>query len=198
MHVLSELLADRDVQSTATQAADDQWLRERAGIDPEERRAAWRRWVCRELEKVLQWPADKAARERLIGQCAAELTTLVRQLHGRGWLLDGAALADHVRACIAPIATAQKKGTVGDFFPYFRAAVRRYVGAHAEAIQAQARRTGADEGAQTMAGALAALGIGTAKPRAKSLTEVIAEREAEARRVRLDQANAENAQQRLF
>lgn len=198
MDVLSELLADRDGQNTATQAADDQWLRATADIDPEERRAAWRRWLWRHLEKELQWPADKATRDRLIGQCCQELTTLVRQLHGRGWLLDGAALAEHVRACLAPLATAQKKGAVGDFYPYFRATVRRYVGAHAETIQAQARRTGADEGAQTMAGALAALGIGTAKPRAKSLTEVIAERETEARLARLEQSNAANAQQSLF
>jgi len=198
MDVIGQLLTDREGSAEEAQAADDRWLRERAGIDPEERRAAWRRWVCRELEKRLQWPEQKAQRDRLIGQCCAELTTLAYQLRGRGWLLDGAALAEHVRACIGPIATAQKKGAVGDFFPYFRAAVRRYVGANAEDIQAQARRTGADEGSQTMAGALAALGIGSAKPRAKSLTEIVAEREIEARRQRLEHANAENAQQRLF
>ena len=194
MNLLGRVLEERDERATETQAADDLWLRERAGIDPEERRASWRRWLRKELEKSLQWPKNETARERLIGQCAAELTVVARQLRGRGWLLDGAALAEHVRACLKPIATAQKKGAVGDFWPYFRASVRRYVGANAEEIQAHARRTGADDGTQTMAGALAALGIGKAAQRAPSMTEILADHDAEARRDQAEKKDAAKAQ----
>jgi hypothetical protein len=183
---------------TAEDRADDLWLRERAGIDPEERRASWRRWLCKTLEASLQWPKDPAAKARLVGQCAAEITVLARQLRGRGWLLDGAALAEHVRALLEPIAKAQRAGKVRDFWPYFGEAVTRYVGAHAEEIQAHARRTGADEGAQTMAGALAALGIGKAAQRGPSMTEIIADRDAATRAEKAAQAEADRRQLSLL
>jgi hypothetical protein len=167
--------------------ADDLWLKERAGIDPAERRASWRRWLCRELEKSLQWPAEQAARERLIGQCAGELTTLARQLRGRGWLLEGKALAGHVRAVIKPVATAQKAGKIGDFWPYFRAAVGRYVGANAEEIQHHARRSGADAGAETM-GTLMAVLSDKIERRQASMTEVLAGRSDEIRAAKREKA----------
>jgi hypothetical protein len=183
---------------TEQDRADDLWLKERAGLDPEERRASWRRWLRKTLETSLQWPKEEAARERLIGQCAAEITVLARQLRGRGWLLEGAVLADHVRALLAPIAKAQRAGKVRDFWPYFGEAVSRYVGANAEEIQAHARRTGADEGAQTMAGALAALGIGKAASRGPSMVEIITDRDAEARREKQARADADSRQLRLL
>lgn len=198
MNVLGLPLEGREERRSAEDRADDLWLRERAGIDPEERRASWRRWLRKELEKTLQWPSQEAAKERLIGQCAAELTILARQLRGRGWLLDGAALAEHVRALLAPIAKAQKAGKVRDFWPYFGEAVSRYVGANAEEIQAHARRTGADEAAQSMAGALAALGLGRAAAKGPSLTEIIADRDAAARVKEAEKKAAEAAQLRLL
>jgi hypothetical protein len=198
VNVLSLAIESREERRSEANRADDLWLRERAGIDPEERRASWRRWLRKELERSLQWPKDPAAKERLIGQCAAEITVLARQLRGRGWLLDGAALAEHVRALLDPIAKAQRAGKVRDFWPYFGEAVSRYVGAHAEEIQAHARRTGADEGAATMAGALAALGIGKAAERSQSLTEIIANRDAEVRREKQAKAEAEVRQLSLL
>ncbi len=182
MNVLGLQLEGREERRTEEDRAEDLWLRERAGIDPEERRASWRRWLRKELETSLQWPKDAAARERLIGQCGAEITVLARQLRGRGWLLDGTALAVHVRALLAPIGKAQRAGKVRDFWPYFGEAVSRYVGANAEEIQGHARRTGADEGAQSMAGALAALGIGKTHDREPSMTEILATRDAQVRR----------------
>lgn len=178
MNVLA-IQVDARAETAAAQAeADDRWLRERAGIDPEERRASWRRWLRKELEKALQWPSNPAARARLLGQCAAEMTVMARQLRGRGWLLDGAALAVHVRACLAPIGEAQRDGKVRDFYPYFCASVSRYVGANAEEIQAHARRTGADEAAQSMAAALSALGLSrSAAAQGPSMVELLAEHE---------------------
>lgn len=177
MNLLARGLVDREDRAEDEAAAEDLWLRERAGIDPEERRESWRRWLRKELETRLQWPSDEAAKARLIGQSMAELTTLARQLRGRGWLLDGKALAVHVRELLEPVGKAQRAGKVGDFWPYFRAAVRTYVGAHAEEIQAHARRTAADVGTTSFADALAGLGIGKGSaPRGPSMTEIVADR----------------------
>lgn len=198
MNLLARVLDQREERLTQQDQADDLWLRERAGVDPEERRRSWRRWLRKELEKTLQWPSQAAARDRLIGQCIAELTTLARQLRGRGWLLDGAALAGHVRELLAPVAKAQRAGKVGDFWPYFRVAVRRYVETHADEIAAQARRSGADEAIQTMAGALAALGLGKAPQKAPSLTELVTDRAAEIAAQKASNQAADAVQQRLF
>lgn len=198
MNLLGRMLDDRHARAAADEIAEDAWLRERAGVDPAQRREAWRGWLRRKLESVLVWPEDASARDRLIGQCIAEITTLCRQLRGRGWLLDGKELAEHVHELLAPIGAYQRKGKVGDFWPYFRSAVRKYVEAHADEIQAQARRSGADEASQSMAGALAALGIGRAKAKGPSLTEIVTDRDAEVRRDRAAKAEADAAQMRLL
>lgn len=125
--------------------------------------------------KHLTWPTDRARREKLLGQCAAEILVMCRQLRGRGWLLDGKALAEEVTAAIAPISTYQRTGKIDDFFAYFRASIRRYVDAHAEDLQAKARRTGSDEGAQTMAAVMSGLGLDrVAKARPASMVEIAA------------------------
>jgi hypothetical protein len=198
MNVLGQILDDRDSRRSDEDAADELWLIERGGIDPAARRESWRRWLRKTLEETLQWPRNEASRERLIGQCIAELTVLARQLRGRGWLLEGKALSVHVKALVAPIAKAQRAGKIKDFWPYFGEAVSRYVGANAEEIQAHARQSGAEEGAQTMAGALAVFGIGNAKASRPSLTEVIADRDAQVRRERSAKVAEDKKQLRLL
>lgn len=193
------VLEHREERRTKQDEADDLWLKERAGIDPEARRQSWRRWLRRTLETTLQWPKDEAAKARLIGQCAEEMTMLARQLRGRGWLLEGKALAEHVRAVLEPIGKAQKAGKVREFWPYFGEAVSRYVGAHAEEIQAHARQSGADVGATSFAAALAGLGIGRpAQKAAPSLTEILSDRDAALRAAKAAQAAEEKRQMRLL
>ena len=179
MNSIEQYLEDREQRAADTAEADDRWLRERGGIDPDERLQRWDTWLRKTLAETLQWPASKTAAFRLQCQCANEMTTMVRQLRGRGWLLDGDALAQHVRACLAPIAAQQRAGKVEDLWPYFRASIRRYVGANAEEIQLHARRTGADEGAQSMSALMTALNLGAVKPKAESLTELITRRAGE-------------------
>lgn len=157
--------------------AEDRWLRERAGIEPEERRAKFQAWVKAQIRKTFNLPGDEVRREKLVGQCANEITIMVRQLRGRGWLLDGEALAAEVTACLTPIGSYQRTGKVDDFWPYFRAGVRRYVGQNAERIQALARRTGADLADQSMGAIIASLGVNQiAKPAPISMTELVAEK----------------------
>jgi hypothetical protein len=204
MNVLQATVDEREDQRRALSAADDLWLRERAGIDPAERLQSWDRWLRHRLQASLVWPDDAAKRDRLLGQCAAELTSLARQLRGRGWLLDGKALASHVDAVLGPIGNAQRQGKVGDFWPYFRAAVSRYVGLNAEEIQQHARRTGADEGLQTLSSALAGL-----KLQGESMVELLSRRAEEVRdakqqtlrerqSARRAQEKADQAQMRLI
>ncbi|QYM80247.1 hypothetical protein K0B96_06435 [Horticoccus luteus] len=185
MDILGQYLDERDDQRRDQAEADERWMCERAGIDPAERLLAWDRWLVSTLQKALQWPADPVRRSKLVRQCAAEITGLAKQLRGRGWLLDGDALAKHVRGMLAPLAAAQRAGKIDDFWPYFRAAVGRYVGAHAEEIQAHARRTGADDGAQSFGAVLAGLGItAEARQRRPSLTELLADRAGEVAQVK--------------
>lgn len=174
MNILQAHLDDREGGRQASAEADRRWLSERGGIDPAERLQRWDAWLRATLFKSLAWPSDATAREKLIGQCAAQITTMVRQLAGRGWLLDGEALAAHVRAVLAPIAAAQKAGKIGDFYAYFRAAVARYVGANAEELQAEARRTGTDEAARTVGEILSGLRI-----RGATMTQLLEQRAAE-------------------
>lgn len=170
-------LQERDSRRESLVSAEVRFLKERAGLDRRERLAAWREWAAKKLlAEFNHWAPDPAARAKQIGQAIAELEVLVRQLFDRGWLIEGKRLAQVVGDCLAPIAAAQQAGKVGDFFPYYRAAVRRYVGAHAEEVQGGARRDGSDI-AQSMAGILAGV-IG--KLQAPSITEVIAERPKQA------------------
>lgn len=187
MNVLGSYLEAREDARRDQSEADNRWLLERTGIDPAERLQSWDRWIRRTLAATLVWPANEAARERLLGQCAAEMTTVAKQLRGRGWLLDGKALAGHVAALLEPIAKAQRAGKVGDFWPYFRASVSRYVGANAEEIQQQAKRTGADEGIQSIGAILGGLSI----IQSPSMTELLATRAAE-----VTQAKAETLRDR--
>lgn len=187
MSFLARGLDERDAQAQAEREADERWLRERAGIDAAERLQSWDRWIRATLEKALVWPAKADARDRLLRQCAVEMTVLAKQLRGRGWLLDGEALAEHVRALLEPIGKAQKAGKVGDFWPYFRAAVSRYVGANAEEIQQQAKRTGADEAAQSIGAILG--GLPALKP--ASMTELLT-----ARAVEVSHAKAETLREK--
>lgn len=180
--MLGRLLDERDERRSNQTEAEERWLRERAGIDPAERLQSWDRWLRARLQAVLTWPADEATRDRLQRQCAAEMTTLAKQLRGPGWLLDGQALAAHVDAVIAPIGKAQRTGNVGDFWPYFRAAVGRYVGANAEEIQRQAKRTNTDEGTQT----IGALLSGVVGPRRDSMVELLTQRAAEVRQAKTE------------
>lgn len=181
MNILQQTLDDREDRRQDEAAAEERWLRERAGIDPAIRLQSWDRWLRARLRKTLLWPSEPAASERLMSQCAVEMTTLAKQLYGRGWMLDGKALADLVNAVLEPIGKAQRGGKVGDFWPYFRASVKRYVGANAEQLQQFARRTGADVGTQSIGGLLAGLGIGrsNAADNGPSMTELLARRAGE-------------------
>jgi hypothetical protein len=192
VNVFSQLLDGRDDHQRESTDAETLWLRERAGIDPAERLQSWDRWLKRRLVAALVWPEAPVARERLLGQCAAEMTVLAKQLRGRGWLLDGKALAAHVDAVLAPIGKAQRAGKVGDFWPYFRAAVSRYVGANAEEIQHFARRSGADEGAQSIGAILGGLPVA----RAASMVELLADRAAEVGAAKAETLRARQARLR--
>ncbi len=178
MDLLARGLDEREARRAEAAAAEETWLRERAGVDAAERLQSWDRWVRRVLAETLVWPEDAARRERLVAQCAAELTVAAKQLRARGWLLDGTVLAGHVRALLAPVAAAQRAGKVVDFWPYFRAAVSRYVGAHAEEIQQEAKRTGADEGAQAIGAVLGGLKV-LRRDDAPSMVELLTERAGE-------------------
>ena len=164
--------ADAQQRRDAAQAAEARLLREAGGASRAERLAAWREFAARQLIARFPMPEDPAARSKLVGQCTAQLEVIAKQLLDRGWLLDGELLARVVIDCLKPIAEQVRAGGVKDFYPYFKAAVARYVPVNAEQIQAAARRGGCDA-TRAMAEVLAGV-IGRIK--APSLVEVIADR----------------------
>jgi len=184
MDIMVDILERRRSQTDRLTEADNRWLRERGGIDPAERLILWDNWIRKLLEKVLVWPKAESARLRLQGQCAAELKVMVRQLAGRGWLLDGHVLAQHVRALLEPIGEAQRAGKVEDFWPFFRASVSRYVGTNAEEIQQDARRSGGDEGVQAIGSLLG--GVINQLQRGPSMVELLNQRAGEIAQAKAD------------
>lgn len=156
-------------------AREAYFLRQAGDID---RRQALRRWRAEAAELLAStfthWAADPTRRQRQIGQCIAELEALARALFDRGWLLRHETLMATVRQAIAPVAAAQAAGKIGDFYPYFKASVRRYVPVNADDIQKTARR----EGAQPAGDLMAALS-GLLTARQVSPVEAIGERHAE-------------------
>jgi hypothetical protein len=136
----------------------------------------WRSAAAHLLQTTLTWPTDASRRTRLIGQCISELEVLSRQLYDRGWLLQQDRLLEVAKTCLAPIAAAQAAGKIEDFWPYFRASVRRFVPLHAEELQRLARQTRGVVGASDVFAALS--GVITERP-AITPVEAIGDRHAE-------------------
>jgi hypothetical protein len=156
------------------------------GQSPEQRLLAFDRWCCTELAALLQWPADETRKAKLIAQCRVEIEALVLDLWRRGWGLDGKQLAAHVTKALDQVATAQREERVKDFWPFFRHVIRSYVGANAEEIQREARKT------PTVGGLLATMGVTRRlQASAPSIPELIALRKDETLRSKLSKARAQ-------
>lgn len=178
---------DRAAQD-AKQAARDRdallWLNQ--GAAPEQRLLAFDRWLLRELDKRLDWTWAGAHKEKRLHQCRVQIDGMVIALWRRGWMLDGARLAERITGMLDAIGKAQRGGQVRDFWPYFRASVSRYVGLNAEEIQAEAQSVGA---------AISNVFQRLLKqvPAGPSLPELVAQRAEESLRDRLSRAKAAEA-----
>lgn len=172
---------DRSMQNRDDAVAREaHFLRQTAGIDRKEALRTWRAEASKLLaETFTQWATDPARRARQIGQCVGELETLARQLYDRGWLVRHDLLMNLARQAIAPVAAAQAAGKISDFWPYYRASVRRFIPVNAEQVQRIARRDGSDT-AHAAADLMAALS-GVLAPRLASPVEAIGERHEEMR-----------------
>lgn len=170
---------DRQLQQRdAFVAREAHYLKQIGGIDRREALRAWRAEAAKLLGGTFtHWSADEARRSRQIGQCIAELEIMARQLFDRGWLLSQARLVEIAGQAIAPVAAAQAAGKIGDFHPYFRTAVRRFVPLNAEELQRTARRDGSDT-AHAAGDVMAAL-VGALAPRQIGAVEAVGERHAE-------------------
>lgn len=168
---------DRQLQiRDQAEAREAHYLRQTAGIERRDALLAWRAEAAKLLaETFTHWSPDPARRQRQIGQCLAELEVMARQLFDRGWLVKQPVLLEMASTAIAPVAAAQAAGKIGDFFPYFRAAVRRYVPVNADQIQHAARRQGSSLAASDVFAGL----VGLIKAPAMTATEAIGERHAE-------------------
>lgn len=174
--------------AAATKArAAQNWME--MGQTPEARLLQFDRWVIGQLEVRLVWPDDPARKAKLLGQCKAELEKLVLELWRRGWMLDGARLASHITRVLDSIGGRQRAGAVKDFWPYFRHAVTTHVGANAEEIQAEARKT------PTVGSILGTLGVSRRVSGAAGTTipELVAQRRDETLKEKLAKARKSDA-----
>lgn len=171
---------DRQMQIRDQQVAREaQFLKAYGDVDRRQALRAWRAEAASLLGATFtHWSADPARRQRQIGQCIAELETMAHQLFDRGWLLKHERLVEVARKAMEPVAAAQATGKIGDFFPYFRTSIRRFVPVNADELQKAARRDGSDS---AHAGDLMAVLAGVLTAKATSPVEAIGERRQEAR-----------------
>ena len=152
-------------------------------------------WVRLELAARIDWSWAGESKARRIEQCRIELENLVLGLWRRGWMLDGKALAGHIRDALDDVRAAQKAGRVRDFWPFYKAVVGRYAGINSEEIRAEAMS----------AGAAISQVFEQFKKRAPAMPELVAERREETIRERQtrhrqteSRKEAEKTQRQLF
>lgn len=161
MNVLQRVLDEREQRVEGTE------------LPPEERLQRFDAWVTGQLAARLDWGWAGAHKQRRIEQCRVYLERMVIALWRRGWMLDGKRLAARIEAMLDAVGGYQRAGKVDDFWPYFRAAVDRYVGQNAEEIQRDALAAGAH-----VSQALAAI-LAHQPSRGPSLPELVAQRAGE-------------------
>lgn len=169
--------ADRDRAALA-------WMNN--GIAPEKRLAAFDRWVIAELDRRLDWAWAGPHKVKRLHQCRVQIDGMILALWRRGWMLDGKRLADRVTEMLDAIGKAQRGGQVREFWPYFKAAVSRYVGLNAEEIRAEAMNAG-----QAVADVFSQLL--RKQPAGPTLPELVAERAGETLRDRVNRHKAAEA-----
>lgn len=161
-------------QRAANQAARDRdvlaWLhRDRP---PEVRIAAFDAWCRRELAARCDWTWAGEQKAKRIEQARIHLRNLVLGLWRRGWELDGERLARRITDLLDAVGKAQRAGKVVSFWPYFSAAVDRFVGQNAEELREEAMQLGAHVGQVFQA-------LASGLPKAPSLPALIAQQEQE-------------------
>jgi valyl-tRNA synthetase len=160
------------------------------GKTPEQRLLKFDAWVKLELDARLDWAWAGTAKAARLQQCRAQLETMLKQLFERGWHLDGRKLADLITAALDEVGAAQRAGRVKDFWPFFKSVVSRYVGTHAEEIQAEALSAG-----HTVSKILEATLRGL-PAKAPTVTELVAQRAAETIHQKLTRQRLKEARQK--
>lgn len=140
------------------------------GKEPAERLLAFDRWVKFELNARLEWDWAGDQKTKRIEQCRIRLESMVLELWKRGWMLDGGRLARRIQELLDAVGKYQRSGKVVDFWSYFEASVRRYVGANAEGIHRESIAAG------SRMNQLVAAILTKKSPRDPSLPELVAQR----------------------
>lgn len=153
---------------------------------PEARLLKFDTWTRRQLAERLDWEWAGAAKEKRIEQCRLQLHTVCKELFKRGWMLDGARLADRIRELLDAVAKYQRAGKVLDFWAYYKSAVSRYVGANAEELKQEALQCGVHVGnlfAQ----------LSKRLPSGPSIPELVTQRDGESLREKIARQRAKDA-----
>jgi valyl-tRNA synthetase len=160
------------------------------GKTPEQRLLKFDAWVKLELAARLDWTWAGPAQAKRLEQCRAQLETMLKHLFERGWHLDGRKLADLITAALDEVGAAQRAGRVKDFWPFFKSVISRYVGTHAEEIQAEALSAG-NAVSQILEATLRGL-----PAKAPTVTELVAQRASETLHQKLARQRRQEARQK--
>lgn len=165
-------------------------LRDRAALvwlhgehPPEVRLPSFDAWVRRQLDRRLEWGWAGALKAKRLEQCRLVLHKLVAGLWARGWHLDGKRLADRITGLLDAVGKAQREGKVRAFWPYFNAAVERFVGQNAEELKEEAMGAGMHVGQIFER-------LTARRPGAPAIPELIAQRDQETLREKLAKERA--------
>lgn len=202
---LPDYLAEREQQSAQERGDAQRDVRQgdiRAWLvvehKPEIRIASFDRWCRHELAKRLDWAWAGDQKAKRIEQARLALSKLAIGLWRRGFLLDGHRLADRMTGLMDAVGNAQRAGKVGDFWPYFNAAVDRFVGQNAEELREETLSAGMHVGQVFQA-------LTRHAAKAPALPELLAQRASETLREKVNRHNrtearksAERAQLPLF
>jgi hypothetical protein len=156
-----------DRQDTYTQ-----WANERSA--PAERIVAFRSWVYAQLGKHLRWPADKAQREREIGQAAHWVERMVADLGAHGYLFRPRELAALIEQQLKLVRNQQDKGGIQCIWSYLRTIWETYVRHKADDLRDQAMSLGC-HAQQISAKLLQMAGNAPAQPPPPTMPEILLE-----------------------
>ena len=111
-------------------------------LDPAARLLSFRSWVAKLLCDNLFFSKIPEECAKQVGQCEAIVRNMVRDLEQRGYLFDGEPLKKLIENQVRRIAEQQRKGTIQNFYVYFKRVWRGYVDMHADNLGRDAKTMG--------------------------------------------------------
>lgn len=113
-----------------------------ARFDQGERLVAFESWVAEQLATRLQWPSNAAQAKKQVLQCRSLILQAVADMGRHGYLFQPREIAQMIVKTLDDIGERQRRGEVGDLYPYLKVAWRSYVTAQSDQLRDKAMSLG--------------------------------------------------------